>query len=158
MHARPWFRARRHLALGAALLVGAGCETLTGVNRPDNLRVEVESEEAGEITLVTSDFFVVLSGAAQSTDCQSRIQFITADTQTVALPFRATFPFTAREQYYVQATPTARDRPTTLSMRISIDGRVWYDDSRIVNPPAADSEDEGDSLCFVYQFNELGVG
>jgi hypothetical protein len=140
-------------AFGLIPLLGA-CEWLTGVSRPQELRVELASDDIATANLITSTFFLLIPDPECPTTCEETVQLVSADTTVINLPFDQVFSFTDREQYFVESYPTVLEE-ATLSMRVSIDGREWLDDFRTLVPFDEDGQQE--TLRFVYQFAELGI-
>ena len=141
------------VAIGLLPLLGA-CEWLTGVSRPQELRVELQSDDITTANLITSTFFLLIPDPECPTVCEETVQLVSSDTSVINLPFDQTFSFTEREQYFVEAYPVVAEE-ATLSMRVSIDGREWLDDFRTLAP--FDDEGNQETLRFVYQFAELGI-
>jgi len=133
-------------------LVGA-CDWLAGVSRPEELRVQIQSEDIDSVTLVTSAFFLAITDPG-CIECEAIIQLVESDTSIVRLPYDQVYAFTSREQYFVESFPTIPVE-TALSMRVSIDGRDWFDDFRTLLPDGDEGEPE--TLRFVYQFAELRI-
>ncbi len=134
-----------------ALLVLAGCESLTGINRPDELDLTIESADVGQVVVVTSAYFLLIPDPECPLDCEAKVQLVEADTATVSVPFQRRYAFTAREQYFVETYPLLGNT-ATLYMRVAIDGREWYNDTRLLLPEGQDGLPE--SLRFVYNFNQ----
>ena len=141
------------LSVCALPLLGA-CEWLTGVNEPDELDLTIESSDVDQVTLVTSTYFLMVPDPECPDVCESIVQLVESDTTVVSLPFERTYPFTSRQQYFVETWPPDGET-ATLSMLVTIDGKVWYDDFRELLP--AGNEGERETLRFVYSFNELTV-
>ncbi len=150
----PPFTRRAAAAFGLALAVPllGGCEFLTGVNEPDELDLTIESNEVTQAVLVTSTYFLQIPDPECPEECERIVQLVEADTTTVSLPFSRTYAFTGRQQYFVETWP-AGGQEATLSMKATIDGKVWYDNFRRLLPAGQDGEQE--TLRFVYQFREL---
>ena len=145
-------RAAAASILMCALPLLGACEFLTGVNEPDEIDITIESTEVTQAIMVTSTFFVQIPDPECPDECERLVEFVDADTTTITLPYHQVFPFTERQQYFVETWPSG-GQPATLSMDISIDGKVWYDDFRRLLPE--NSEGEQETLRFVYQFREL---
>lgn len=146
---RAWRGAVRITA--AVLPCLAACETITGVNEPDELRLRIQSDDVVEVTLITSAHFEMVEDPACPETCDRRAQLTESDTSTVSLPFDRTYPFTSRLQYFVESYPPA-GVTATVHMRIDIDGREWYNDARALNRDGAGGA--APSLMFVYNFRE----
>lgn len=146
--------ARRSLAalvLALAVPLMGGCETITGVNEPDELDLSIDSDDVSQAVLVTSAYFLQIPDPNCPEECERLVELVEADTTTVSLPFSRTYAFTSRQQYFVETWPVG-GQEATLSMKASIDGRVWYDNFRRLVPAGSDGEQE--TLRFVYQFRE----
>jgi hypothetical protein len=128
------------------------CEFLTGVNEPDEIDITIESDDVSQAVLVTSTFFIQVPDPECPDECERLVEFVDTDTTTVSLPYHDVRPFTERQQYFVETWPVG-GQAATVSMMISIDGRLWYDDFRRLLPEDVDGEQE--TLRFVYQFREL---
>ena len=129
-----------------------GCETLTGVNRPDELRVVFDSQDVETVTLVLSSYFLMIPDPECPDVCERVPQLVEADTTAHAVPFDQTFPFTSREQYFVEIYPTV-EQVATLSMEVYVDGDVLYDDFRELQVIGEDGKRE--TIRVIYTFNEL---
>jgi hypothetical protein len=134
-----------------ALLPLGGCDTLTGVNHPDELDLTIESADVSQVVLVTSPYFLLVPDPECPLECERKVQLVEADTTTVSVPFQRRYAFTSREQYFVETYPLLSET-ATLYMRVAIDGREWYNDSRLLLPEGEDGLPE--SLRFVYNFSQ----
>jgi hypothetical protein len=132
----------------------AGCETLTGVSEPEELHVIVDSDDVATVTVITSRYFLQIPDPECPDTCEPTIQLVTSDTAQQSVRYEQRFRFDSRQQYYVETYP-AVEQVATLSMRIDIDGDVWYDDFRQLEVVGQDGKRE--SLRFVYQFREARV-
>lgn len=132
-----------------AFLLGA-CESLFLDSERDAVTVRIESPDMGSAEVVTSRFFLRISDP-DCPSCPASIQLVQADTVAPALPFQQTWELTSRQQFFVETYPALQDT-ATLSLRVVIDGRTWFDDSRTLAPAGPDGGAE--TLRFVYQFRE----
>jgi hypothetical protein len=139
------------LFLASLPLLLGGCDFLTGVSEPEQLRVVIESDDVSSVTLVMSPYFLQITDP-ECPECEAIIQLVQSDTTVQTLPFDQTFAFTSRQQYFVETFPEI-EPVATLSLKVFIDGDVWYDDFRELKVVGQDGERE--TLRFVYQFREL---
>lgn len=146
-------RAAAVLLCGIALLHVGACDALTGPGEPEEVRVTIESSDTRTIALVTSMQFVMVRDP-DCPGCERQVQLVSADTSISALPFDRTYRFNSRQQFFVEASPPPGDT-ANLSMRVTIDGRVWYDDARRLLPSGEGGKQE--TLQFVYNFRQLRV-
>lgn len=141
-------------AAGAAPVLGA-CDLLnTPGGEPEEVAIHIESSDVSDVNVVTSMNFLVIPNSECPEECPENIELVQADTANPAVPFDEAYRFTDRLQFFVEAFPSG-DQPVTLSMRVTIDGRVWYDDFRTLAPPDGGSDRE--TLRFVYRYREGGV-
>jgi hypothetical protein len=129
-----------------------GCETLTGVNRPDELRVVFDSNDVDSVTMVLSPYFLLIPDPECPDVCERIPQLVESDTTVNAVPFDQTYAFTSREQYFVEIYPTV-EQVATLSMEVYIDGDVLYDDFRELQVIGEDGKRE--TIRVIYTFSEL---
>lgn len=134
-----------------ALVPLGGCDSLTGINHPDELDLTIETSDVGQVVVVTSAYFLLVPDPACPLECERKVQLVEADTTTVSVPFQRRYAFTSREQYFVETYPQLGET-ATLFMRVAIDGREWYNDSRLLLPEGEDGLPE--SLRFVYNFSQ----
>lgn len=159
MHARRPARLGRLALLGVALagvVALAGCKSLGLDGQPDEMQVDVDAVGASEIVVVTStDFsFIQDPNCEAGQQCDQSLVVLSADTVTEAIPFHRTYSFTSSRKYLVEVFPTGGVQ-ATLSMRVRIDGKDWYDDARELAPAGADREQE--TLLFTYSFAKPGA-
>ena len=76
-----------------------------------------------------------------------------ADTVTQSVPYHHSYPFTSSGKYLVEVFPTG-GTAATLSMRVRIDGKEWFNEARELQPTGADGEQE--TLLFTYAFSKPG--
>lgn len=138
---------------GSAVMLGA-CDALTLDREPEVAHIEISSSDVSEVTLITSPWFVEVEDP-ECPQCARLIHLVIADTTTVSLPFRQSYPFTSRLQFFAETYPTEL-RPATLSMTVHLDDEEWYNDSRLLVLENADGERE--TLRFVYKYNDVSVG
>lgn len=125
-------------ALLAAASLG-GCDAITGGrSAPEEARVRIESVDVTQASTVTSTLFSIQG---------SEVELLTADSQTVALPFEGTFGLGDAHRFYVLARPDSAGTPS-LRMRVWIDGKSWYDEARTFGV------DSVDALEFIYRYSE----
>ena len=144
---------RLGLLAGAAPLL-AGCEALTLDREPEVAHVELDSPDVSSITLVTSQWFIEVDDPdceiPGDPGCPRRIQLVEADTNTVSLPFKESYPFTFRLQFYAEAF-TDPPVEATVAMKVHLDDEEWYNDSRILLTMDADGDQE--KITFQYQYH-----
>lgn len=141
------------VAGGMLPLVGA-CDLLNAPGgEPERVTVVLESSDVSDVGMVTSMDFLMVPDPECPEDCPETIELVRADTTNPALPFNRTYEFSSQLQFFVEAFP-ATDQEVTLTMRVTIDGRVWYDNFRTLNPPGDDGEPE--TIRFVYRYSEGG--
>ena len=147
----------RHRArLLAALVATAGllgCDTLILDREPEGVHVEINSSDVSDVVLVTSRVFVeVVDPECPDPGCNTIIQLVDADTNVVSLPFAQSYVFNSRLQFFAETYPEALV-PATLSMKVFLDDKEWYNDSRLLVTENADGERE--TLRFVYRYRNL---
>lgn len=121
----------------------AGCDAITGGrSAPEEARVRLESVEVTEARTVTSTLFAI-QGA--------EVELLTADSQTMALPFEDVFELGSTQRFYVLARADSAGMPS-LRMRVWIDGKAWYDEARVFGV------DSLQALEFIYRYSEAGPG
>lgn len=143
---------------GVLALVGlAGCKSLGLDGQPDDLVVDIEAIGVSEVSLVTSTSFTFLSDAncEEGQQCDQSLLVLAADTVTQAVPFHHTYAFTSSRKYLVEVFPT-NGETATLSMRVQIDGREWFNEARELQPTGEDGAQE--TLLFTYAFSIPGSG
>ena len=153
-----WGRRWGGLALAASTLALAGCDTLTLTREPEVAHLELSSTDVSSITLVISQWYIEVESPdclnPGSPDCPRLTQLVVADTTTVNLPFERSYPFNSRLQFYAEAfTTPAVD--ATVAMKVDLDDREWYNDSRRLR--AVDDEGMQESIRFQYQYTVLRV-
>lgn len=148
-------RGARALTLVLLPFVG-GCDFLTGVSEPEEVRVEIGSEDVSSVTLITSMHFLLIQNPECPDDpsCEPVPYLQTSDTSTVELPFDRTYRFTPRLQFFVETFPDT-SVTATLTLRVSIDGDPWYDDFREL--VADDGAGSQETLQFLYQFRDVTI-
>lgn len=99
--------------------------------------MRIESAESAEARMVTSTLFAV-QGAG--------VELLTADSQTVILPFDRVFDLETTHRFYVLARPDSIGAPS-LHMRVWIDGKPWYDEVRVFGA------DSLEGLEFIYRYS-----
>lgn len=139
----------------AVVPIVAACDLLnTPGGEPEEVTVRIESVDVGEVNVVTSTNFLLIPDPECPEDCPESVQLIGADTINPTLPFDRTYGFTSQLQFFVEAF-LAPDQAATLSMKVTIDDRVWYDDFRTLSPTAPGEDPE--TIRFVYRYSEGGV-
>ena len=148
--------ATRRAPLLAVLLatVGmVGCESLILDREPEGVHLEISSSDVSDVVLVTSRVFVeVVDPECPTAGCNTIIQLVDADTNVVSLPFARSYTFNSRLQFFAETYPEALV-PATLSMKVFLDDREWYNDSRLLVTENDDGERE--TLRFVYRYRNL---
>jgi hypothetical protein len=141
------------VALSASALIAlAACSWLTGVNEPDELGLDLDAD-TDQLTLVTSTYFIMVPNPECPEDCPRIVQLVVADTTVISTPYQRIYPFTSRQQYFLEAWPTDGDS-ATVDMRVTIDGETWYDDFRLLVPV---EDGDRETIRFVYNFRELVI-
>lgn len=141
----------------AALLVMTGtaaCESLTLRREPENARVQIDSPDVDELTLVTSQWFLRVPDPECPDACVRLVELVEADTVTISLPFNQQYPFDFRLQFFAEAY-TVTPMTANVSMLVHIDDREWLNDTRTLQPD--DGEGAQETLRFVYEYNTLGL-
>jgi len=134
-----------------AVLALCACDNLGIGGAPDELTMEVESVGASQVTLVTSTKWISELDPACDPNapggCPQVLRVLDADTATVTAPHRQTLRFTTDYRYLVEAFP-AGGATATVTMKIDIDGKEWFNEGRQLSPTGQKS------LQFVYQWQE----
>ncbi len=146
---RSGTRAIRALVGALVVPAVAACSFLTGVKEPEELHLTLDSD-AGELTLVTSSFFVLVPDP-ECPECDPFVQLVSSDTTVVSPPFERTYAFTSRQQYFIEVWHSEAEAATVV-MKVLIDDEVWYDDFRELVPQEGE---EVETVRFVYNFSEL---
>ena len=141
------------LAAPAALVLLGACESLILSREPEAARIQIDSNDVSEVTLITSKWFVRVADP-DCPACDPDIELVESDTTVALLPFTGTYPFNFRLQFYAEAFPSAQV-PVTLSMTAHVDDREWYNNSRTLQPEDEDGMPE--TLRFVYQYTQARV-
>lgn len=140
--------AARSLVVPTIVLLLAACDSLSLSREPETARIQIDSSDVSEVSLVVSRWFVEVADA-DCTGCPSEIQIVVGDTSVVSLPFEQTYPLSARLQFFAEARPSA-DVPVNLSMKAWVDDREWYNGRRTLRPEDEDGAPE--TIRFVYQY------
>ncbi len=151
-------RGMIHGVLAVTALALAGCDALTLSREPEVAHLELTSTDVSSITLVTSQWYIEVESpdclTPGSPDCPRLTQLVVSDTTTVNLPFQRSYPFGSRLQFYAEAyTTPAVD--ATVSMKVDLDDREWYNDSRRLR--AVDDDGLQETIKFQYQYTVLRV-
>lgn len=151
MLASTWSRLTP-LFVAAVTASGLSACSLGLQGEPEELQVEIEAEGDIPLLLVTSTAFVFTQSPTceEGQQCPLALRVLSADTVPIAPPFKETFRFTSNLQYLVETFP-ADSVPATLSLKIAIDGRPWFHETRALQPVGPDGERE--TMQFVYEFN-----
>ncbi len=136
------------LALAFVSLSGA-CDTLTGNREPEVAHIWIRSTDVSEVTLIISQWFIHQPNPECPTACEATIQLVQSDTSKVSLPFEGSYPFNFRLQFFAETFPVEPE-VATLSLRVDLDDKEWYNGSRALQPENDDGEPE--TLRFVYQY------
>ena len=155
MDTRALGRSAAGLLGGIALAGLVGCKSLGLDSQPDTLDVSVEAVGASQIVVVTSTSFTFIPDPSceSGQQCDQSLLVLAADTTTQSVPYHRTYDFTSSGKYLVEVFPTG-GVTATLSMRVSIDGREWYNDARELQPVGDNGEQE--TLLFTYAFVKPG--
>jgi hypothetical protein len=147
-------RRARLLAVLVATVGLPGCDTLILDREPEGVHLEINSpDNVSDVVLVTSRVFVeVVDPECPTAGCNTIIQLVDADTNVVSLPFAQSYVFNSRLQFFAETYPEALV-PATLSMKVFLDDKEWYNDSRLLVTENADGERE--TLRFVYRYRNL---
>ena len=149
-------RARLLTVLAGSVVMLGACESLTLDREPEVAHLEINSSDVTEVVLVTSRVFVELADPECPTaGCNTIIQLVDADTTVVSLPFAQSYPLNSRLQFFAETYPEALV-PATLSMKVFLDDKEWYNDSRLLVTENADGERE--TLRFVYRYRNFTAG
>ena len=146
-----------HLVKVAALLVMTGtaaCDSLTLRREPENARVQIDSPDVDELTLITSQWFLRVPDPECPDACVRLVELVEADTVTISLPYQQTFPFDFRLQFFAEAY-TVTPEAANVSMLVHIDDREWLNDNRVLQPD--DGSGAQETMRFVYEYNQLGL-
>jgi len=131
--------ARSGVFAAAVPAVAAGCDAITGSRTaPEEATVHIESLDVGQATIVTSDLFSIQGGD---------VSLLEADTQAVVLPFEGRFRLGEAQRFFVSTRPGEGNTPS-LRMRVWIDGKSWYDETR------AFAGDSVPAMQFIYRFTQ----
>lgn len=158
---RRWFQTRGPVCPAKVMALGAiavtGCEALTLDREPEVAHLEIGSIGVSQVTLITSQWFIEVEDpeCAGQLGCPTLIQLVESDTAEVSLPFRRSYHFDFRLQFFAETYPVD-PVPATLSMKVHLDDEEWYNDSRPLLPVNAEGERE--SLRFVYQYHIPRLG
>ncbi len=144
---------RRLAVFTGAVLLAAGCDALTLDREPEVVHLELDSPDVSRVTLVVSQWFIEVEDP-ECEECPPRIQLVEADTTTVSLPFKESYPFDFRLEFFAEAFTTP-PVVAVLAMKVHLDDEEWYNDSRRLL--TTDSEGEQETLRFVYQYRSLGI-
>lgn len=134
----------------AALPVLPACDAITGTDRAEEIRLQVDGEDLKEavVRVIVSSNFLVGSAGGQGTT----VEFIEADTQAVGVPFEETYPGPDTGLFLVRVPspelPPGEPNddegddgsegdedqgPTgTVSLRVMVDGSVSFDETQAV--------------------------
>lgn len=124
----------------AAALILAGC-SLFDSGQPERIRVQLEGSGGQAVRLVLSRDFILFPGEGGG---GVSVQLTGADTLVVTPPFDRSFDLAPSYRFYTRAEALEEDSPpTTLRLRVTVDGEERYNQSRSV--PA-------DFLQFIYVF------
>ncbi|MEQ8330204.1 MAG: hypothetical protein RH859_06995 [Longimicrobiales bacterium] len=143
----------RSLFVCLLVLALPACDNLGVGGEPDQISVEIEATGAEQLALVTSTDWLLIPDPGCNPDeqqCAEVLRLLQADTAAVAAPYSRTFQFTNTRRYFLEVHP-AGGVAATLTMRIKIDGKDWYDESRQI-PAKGDGEQQ--TLQFVYRWQE----
>ncbi len=147
---------RRFTVLAGAALLFSGCEALTLDREPEVAHVELDSPDVSSITLVISRWFIEVEDPECENPgdpgCPTRTQLVEADTSTAALPFKASYDFDFRLQFYAEAF-TNPPVEATVAMKVHLDDEEWYNDSRFL--PLANDDGVQETIKFQYQYHNL---
>lgn len=143
-------------ALLAALLLSsvAACDNLGLSGAPNEISVDIQASGAEQLHLVTSTNWLFIEDPACNSDeqqCQEVLRLLDADTSTVSATYQRRLQFTDTHKYFVEVYPVG-GVTATLSMKVEIDGREWYNESRELTPDGDNGRQQ--TLQFVYQWQE----
>ncbi len=137
------------------LIVGtSACESLTLRREPENVRVQIDSPDVDEITIVTSRWFLRVPDP-ECPQCVALVQLVEADTSIAPLPYSQRYPLDFRLQFFTEIF-TVDSVAANVSMVIHVDDREWYNDGRTLQPDGGEDGNR-ETLRFVYEYNTLGI-
>lgn len=143
------------IILPVLLVAGlTACDNLGLSREPENVTVEIQAVGVGKVTLITSTNWISrLDPACEAQDqtCPTTVLILDADTADVAVPYKRTFGFTDSYKYVIASYP-AGGVTATVSMKVDVDGREWFNESRELSPTGDDGAQQ--TLQFVYQWQE----
>jgi len=143
------------ILLPVLLVAGlTACDNLGLSREPENVNVEISAVGVSQVALITSTNWISrLDPACEAQDqtCPTTVLILDADTTNVDVPYKRTFAFTDSYKYVI-ATYPAGGVTATVAMRVDVDGREWFNDSRELSPTGDDGGQE--TLQFVYQWQE----
>jgi hypothetical protein len=121
--------------LGAILLL-AGCNSLTSGDRPGRARVTVEGPPSATIEIVTSTDFLVVNGV---------VSYVEADTQSVSLPLDRTLQLGTPARFYLRGRNDGSAK-LSFDVHVWIEDETWYEETKDL--------DADEYFEFVYRYNE----
>jgi len=139
----------------ALVVATTACESLTLRREPENVRVQIDSPDVDEVTLVTSRWFLRVPDPECPQACVALVELVEADTSIVSLPYSQRYPLDFRLQFFTE-TFTVDSVAANVSMVIHVDDREWYNDSRTLQPNGGE-DGSRETLRFVYEYNTLGI-
>lgn len=149
-------RAPRYLIVAITTVLFVACDALTLEREPEEAHLELSSNDVSQVTLVTSKWFIEVEDpdceVPGDPGCPTFVQLVEADTNTVSLPFKQSYPFNFRLQFFAEAYTTPPVE-ATLTMTVHLDDNEWYNDSRRLL--TMNSAGEQETLRFVYQYHHL---
>lgn len=138
----------------AGLILATGCDWLRPGGPPDEVYVEISSDDASRLTIIVSQNFEQFEEPVCEGDpeCPVVLRIVSADTSTVSPPYSNTIEFTDRYQILVETHPEG-EVTGTVRMVVEIDGREWFDDVKVLRPVNEDGDRE--TLRFLYEYQDL---
>ena len=142
------------VVVAIGVILTAGCDWLRPGGPPDEVQVEISSEDVRQLTVVISQNFVrfVEPVCEGEPDCPTFVRMFDADTIVVTSPYSSAIEFTERSQIFIETHPMD-EVEARVSLTVHIDGKEWYDALRLLSPMNEDGE--RDTMRFVYQYNDL---
>lgn len=141
-------RAAAVLAIAAGLPLGGGCDSLGPRGEPETTRIQVGSQDAETVTLVTAKRFVY-DRDPDCAECPATVRPVGSDTSVISVPFDRTYGLDSRLQFFAE-TFAAGAEPVTLSLTAYVDDKEWSRTTRRLQPAGDDGVPE--TLQFIYQY------
>ena len=137
--------------VAVGLILTSACGWLHPGGPPDEAFVEITSDDVSQFVVFVSQNFRQIEdeGCAGEPDCPVHLVILSADTLVVSGPYASTIDIAESQRLYIETHPVD-DVEAIVSMKVTIDGRDWYDDLKLLQPTTASGERE--TLRFVYEY------